>query len=55
MAYDRYERRGPREQSRYSEDRFRDRDREDRSFFERAGDEIASWFGDEEASWRDPD
>jgi hypothetical protein len=63
MAYDRYERRGPREQSRYSEDRFRDR--EDRGFFERAGDEIASWFGDEEAerrrrrdeeaSWRDPD
>ena len=33
-----------------------DRDREDRGFFERAGDEIASWFGDEEAErrrWRD--
>ena len=28
------------------DDRF---DREDRGFFERAGDEIASWFGDEEA------
>ena len=54
MAYDRYERRGPREPARYSEDRFRDRDRDrdDRGFFERAGDEIASWFGDEEAERR---
>jgi hypothetical protein len=29
-----------------------DRDREDRGFFERAGDEIASWFGDEDAERR---
>ena len=54
MAYDRYDpRRGPREQSRFSDDRNRDRDpgdrgREERGFFERAGDEIASWFGDDE-------
>ncbi len=27
-------------------------DREDRGFFERAGDEIASWFGDEDAARR---
>jgi hypothetical protein len=30
----------------------RDRDDEERGFFERAGDEIASWFGDEEADRR---
>jgi hypothetical protein len=56
MAYDRYDpRRGPSEQSRYSEDRFRersgrerDRDSDERGFFERAGDEIASWFGDDD-------
>lgn len=29
-----------------------DRDREDRGFFERAGDEIASWFGDDDADRR---
>lgn len=65
MAYDRFEgRRGWREpQSRYSRensDRFesrsfgwdRDDDRSDRGFFERAGDEVASWFGDEEAERR---
>jgi hypothetical protein len=58
MAYERYDtRRGPREQPRFSEDRYRDRDpqdrgREDRGFFERAGDEIASWFGDDEAERR---
>ncbi|MFL6779930.1 MAG: SWFGD domain-containing protein, partial [Sphingomicrobium sp.] len=65
MAYDRYEsRRGWRDpRSRFSddfrergEDRFgRDRgfDRDDdRGFFERAGDEIASWFGDDEAERR---
>ena len=56
MAYDRYDpRRGPSEQSRYSDERFRDRgvrDRDERGFFERAGDEIASWFGDEEAERR---
>ena len=46
MAYDRYDTR---------RDRGRDFDRErgeDRGFFERAGDEIASWFGDDEADRR---
>ena len=65
MAYDRFEgRRGWREpQSRYrreDSDRFesrgsgwdRDDDRQDRGFFERAGDEVASWFGDEDADRR---
>jgi len=78
MADDRHDsRRGPREQTRYPDERFRDReaanrypegrypegrdrqgrdredrDREDRGFFERAGDEIASWFGDDEAERR---
>jgi len=60
MAYDRYDTRD--ERSRWSErDRNRDwnRDRErgysnrdDRGFFERAGDEIASWFGDDDAERR---
>jgi len=46
MAHDRYEPRG-----RY---RGTDHDRrdEERGFFERAGDEIASWFGDDEAERR---
>ena len=61
MAYDRFEsRRGWREpRSRYGRDygetRSFDRDdddRSDRGFFERAGDEVASWFGDEEAERR---
>ncbi|MFL6789385.1 MAG: DUF2171 domain-containing protein [Sphingomicrobium sp.] len=61
MAYDRFEsRRGWREpRSRtgrdYGETRGFDRDdddRGDRGFFERAGDEVASWFGDEEAERR---
>ena len=65
MAYDRFEsRRGWRDpQSRFrreDSDRFesrsfgwdRDDDRTDRGFFERAGDEVASWFGDEEAERR---
>lgn len=30
----------------------RDEDRDDRGFFERAGDEVRSWFGDEEAERR---
>jgi hypothetical protein len=53
MAYDPYEsRRGWRDHrtSRSRDDRFGDR--EDRGFFERAGDEIASWFGDEDAERR---
>ena len=56
MAYDRYDRD---ERSRWSNDRNSDRNwdrersgREDRGFFERAGDEVASWFGDEDAERR---
>lgn len=60
MAYERYEsRRGwreprPRSAGDYGEDRSygRDADRDERGFFERAGDEVASWFGDEEAERR---
>jgi hypothetical protein len=56
MAYDRYDtRRDPRERWRSDERMDRERgysDREERGFFERAGDEIASWFGDEEAERR---
>lgn len=65
MAYDRYDsRRGWREpRSRFSRDpgdRFEERswdrdgdeDRRDRGFLDRAGDEVASWFGDEEAERR---
>lgn len=48
MAYDRNDaREGPR-RSRWRDERGRD----DRGFFERAGDEVASWFGDEEAERR---
>ncbi|MES2137302.1 MAG: DUF2171 domain-containing protein [Pseudomonadota bacterium] len=66
MAYDRYDTRDtPRDdRSRWSEDRYSGRgwrgdnrpesraSREDRGFFERAGDEIASWFGDDDADRR---
>jgi hypothetical protein len=57
MAYDRHDTRdAPRdERSRWSDDRFGDRDRgrrDERGFFERAGDEVASWFGDEDADRR---
>ena len=62
MAYDRYDtRNAPRDENdRWSDDRnrYRNRDRaygpggEDRGFFERAGDEVASWFGDEDAERR---
>jgi len=46
MAYDRYETRRGRD---FDRDRGR---RDERGFFERAGDEIASWFGDDEAERR---
>jgi len=63
MAYDRFD---PRDRSRddrsrWSDDRFRDRDRDfrgqrgnpdDRGFFDRASDEVASWFGDDDAERR---
>ena len=57
MAYDRYDTRNtPRdERSRWREDRFEGLARggpDDRGFFDRAGDEIASWFGDDEAERR---
>jgi len=66
MAYDRYDTRS--ERGRWTNDRTSDRDRfrddnygraggpprgdQDRGFFERAGDEIASWFGDDDAERR---
>jgi hypothetical protein len=58
MAYDRYD---PGDDSRRwraeRDDRFHARDQDaqergDRGFFERAGDEIASWFGDDDAERR---
>jgi hypothetical protein len=64
MAYDRYDtrdersrwRRDPQSGDRNFSDRQRDGDRErgssDRGFFERAGDEVASWFGDDDAERR---
>jgi hypothetical protein len=56
MAYDRYDTRdAPRdERSRWRDERFegRGRGREERGFFERAGDEVASWFGDDDAERR---
>jgi len=50
MAYDRYENRRDRDW-RGSSDYDRGR-RDERGFFERAGDEIASWFGDDDAERR---
>ena len=53
MAYDRYDR--PRDERFRNTERYRggrDEDRGERGFFERAGDEISSWFGDEEAERR---
>jgi hypothetical protein len=55
MAYDRNDtRHDPREErSRWRDERFEGRgSREDRGLFERAGDEIASWFGDDDAERR---
>ena len=55
MAYERYDARdNPRdERSRWSDERHERRGgREERGFFERAGDEIASWFGDDEPDRR---
>ena len=52
MAYDRNDPRDyPRDQrSRWRDERYEGR--EDRGFFDRAGDEIASWFGDDDAERR---
>jgi hypothetical protein len=56
MAYDRYDTRDASrdERSRWSDnsDRHGRGGRDERGFFNRAGDEIASWFGDEEAERR---
>src|SRR6476646_5627770 len=64
MAFDRYERDMRRdERSQRSDNRDRDRgwggehrsherDRDDRGFWDRASDEVASWFGDDEAERR---
>jgi hypothetical protein len=64
MANDRYDTRdAPREHSRWSDDRDSDRGwqgdsrhsegrHDERGFFERAGDQVASWFGDEDAERR---
>jgi hypothetical protein len=49
MAYDRYD--APRDSDWRGSDQDRG-NREDRGFFERAGDEIASWFGDDDAERR---
>jgi len=60
MAYDRYDRD---ERSRWSDDRYDRSDRfargddfrgrrDERGFWDRAGDEVASWFGDEDAERR---
>jgi hypothetical protein len=48
MAYDRYDTRRERERGRFSDHDRQRGSRDDRGFFERAGDEIASWFGDDE-------
>lgn len=55
MAYERYGTRDlPRdERARWRGERYEPRgSRDERGFFERAGDEVASWFGDEEAERR---
>lgn len=54
MAYDRFETQRPRDEHRSRDDHRPDGDRSrgGRGFFERAGDEVASWFGDEEAERR---
>jgi hypothetical protein len=51
MAYDRYDPRDERSRWRGDRNPYRGAS-EDRGFFERAGDEVASWFGDEEAERR---
>ncbi|MDQ3246972.1 MAG: DUF2171 domain-containing protein [Pseudomonadota bacterium] len=53
MAYDRYDenrRGGPgrSSDSRYGDDQHRGRGGEDRGFFERAGEQVRSWFGDDD-------
>ena len=55
MAYDRFDRDGPRGERWRSDNEWRGEPRgrrDERGFFERAGDEIASWFGDDDAERR---
>ena len=58
MGYERYDRRYGndrdynRNEARYRQGESRYGDPDDRGFFERAGDEVRSWFGDEEAERR---
>ena len=54
MAYERYDTRGSArdEGPRWRDERFDRGRRDERGFFERAGDEVASWFGDEDAERR---
>ena len=53
MAYERYDTRESPRDERARGERYEPRgSREERGFFERAGDEVASWFGDEEAERR---
>ncbi len=56
MGYERTDRDAPRASDRFGADRDYDRygrgQPQDRGFFERAGDEVRSWFGDEEAERR---
>ena len=49
MAYDRFDRD---ERSRWSDDRFNRGSRDERGFWDRASDEVASWFGDDDAERR---
>jgi hypothetical protein len=56
MGYERNDRGYGRDGNRFAADRSNERydrtDPQDRGFFERAGDEVRSWFGDEEAERR---
>ena len=51
MSYDRYEDRRPTSRA-FRDQRPTGYDRDDRGFFDRARDEVASWFGDERAETR---
>ena len=59
MAYDRHDPRDERSRWRDDDREFRGRERGDggneRGFFERAGNQIASWFGDDDGAGRRPD
>lgn len=52
MAYDRYDGRDQNRGYRDDQQRGRGGERDDRGFFERARDEVSSWFGDEQSGGR---